>query len=62
MYLIPLMPFGWQTLDVPEGQQMHIFSGMWTNYKPSEDYPKALAEELTNANIFDEAYFDFNLM
>jgi hypothetical protein len=53
------MPFGWQTLDIPEGQQMHVFSGMWTNYKPSEDYPKALAQEITSANIFNEAYFDF---
>ncbi|SPD74783.1 conserved exported hypothetical protein [uncultured Desulfobacterium sp.] len=59
MYLIPVMPFGWQTLNVPEGQPMHIFSGLWTNYKPTEDYPKALAEELTNSRLFKEAYFDF---
>lgn len=59
MYLIPVMPFGWQTLNVPEGQQMHIFSGMWTNYKPTEDYPKALAEEINNSKLFKEAYFDF---
>lgn len=59
MYLIPLMPFGWQTLQAPEGIQMHIFSGMWTNYKPTEDFAKALAEEIKSANIFREAYFDF---
>ncbi len=59
MYLIPLMPCGWQNLSVPEGQAMHIFSGLWTNYKPSEDYPKALAQELNNARLFKEAYFDF---
>ena len=59
MYMIPLMPFGWQTLEIPEGQQMHIFSGMWSNYKPTEDYPKALAEEINSSKLFKEAYFDF---
>lgn len=59
MYMIPIMPFGWQTLDVPEGQQMHIYSGMWVNYKPTEDYPKALAEELNSSKLFKEAFFDF---
>ncbi|MFH2045250.1 MAG: hypothetical protein ABIK92_08900 [Pseudomonadota bacterium] len=59
LYMIPVMPVGWQTLDVPEGQAMHIFSGMWVNYKPTEDYPKALAEELNGSRLFEEAYFDY---
>lgn len=59
VYLIPLMPLGWANLNIPEGQQMHIFSGLWTNYKPTEDYAKALAEEMGSAKIFEEAYFDF---
>jgi len=59
LYLIPLFPFGWADFEVPEGIQMHITSGLWTNYKPTEDYPKALAEELKNAAMFREAYFDF---
>ncbi|MBA3037711.1 MAG: hypothetical protein FP814_14615 [Desulfobacterium sp.] len=59
LYMIPVMPFGWQTLNVPEGQAMHIYSGMWVNYKPTEDYPKALAEELNGSKLFEEAYFDF---
>ena len=29
MYLIPLMPFGWQEYNTPEGAQMHMNSGIW---------------------------------
>jgi len=59
LYMIPLFPFGWQTFTVPEGSQMHMNSGLWTNYKPTEDYAKALASDLKNLNYFEEAYFDF---
>ena len=45
--------------NVPEGYQMHITSGLWINYKPTEDFAKALATELQNAQIFKEAHFDF---
>jgi len=55
LYLIPLFPFGWADFEVPEGMQGHVTSGLWTNYKPTEDYPKALAEELQNAGLFREA-------
>jgi hypothetical protein len=59
LYLIPLFPYGWQDLNVPEGEQMHLNSGLWTNYKPTEDFAKALAAELETAHYFKEAYFDF---
>lgn len=59
LYLIPLMPFGWADCNIPEGQQMHLNSGIWINYKPTEDFAKALAQELENAHIFSETYFDF---
>jgi len=59
LYVIPLMPFGWQNLNSPEGIQMHITSGMWINYKPTEDYPKALAEDLKKTGLFSDAFFDF---
>src|SRR5712692_6349191 len=59
LYLIPLFPFGWADFEVPEGEQSHVGSGLWTNYKPTEDYPKALAEEFRNAGLFRESYFDF---
>ena len=56
MYLIPLMPFGWQDLKTPEGVQMHISSGLWL-FKPTEDFAKAIAEELNNSGIFKEVFF-----
>ncbi len=60
IYLIPLIPaFGWADFSVPEGSQMHVTSGLWVNYKPTEDFPKALAQEFTAAGLFREAYFDF---
>jgi len=59
LYMIPLMPFGWADYNAPEGAQMHLNSGIWINYKPTEDFAKALAQELENANVFKEAYFDF---
>lgn len=59
LYLIPIMPFGWANYEVPEGATQHITSALWTNYKPTEDYPKALAEELRSAGLFGGAYFDF---
>ena len=59
LYMIPLMPFGWQDLGSPEGVQMHMTSGMWMNYKPTEDYPKALAEDLRATGLFADAFFDY---
>lgn len=59
LYIIPLMPFGWANYNAPEGVQMHLNSGMWINYKPTEDFAKALAQELEEAYIFKESYFDF---
>jgi hypothetical protein len=56
MYLIPLMPFGWQNLNTPETIQMHLNSGLWT-FKPPEDFAKAIAEELNNSSIFKEVFF-----
>ncbi len=56
MYLIPLMPFGWQDLQTPEGVHMHVNSGMW-HFKPVEDMSKAIAEEVNNSGIFKEAFF-----
>lgn len=59
IYMIPLVPFGWGDYTVPEGAVMHANSGLWVNYKPTEDFPKALAQELNNRRIFQEAYFDY---
>ncbi len=56
LYLIPLMPFGWQDLGAPEGVQLHVTSGLWI-FKPSEDFAKATAAELANTKIFREVFF-----
>lgn len=59
LYMIPLFPFGWADFKVPEGAAGHIFSTLWVNYKPTEDFPKALASEIQNARVFKETHFDF---
>jgi hypothetical protein len=59
MYMIPILPFGWQSYNTPEGSSMHMNSGLWVNYKPSEDFPKALAEDLRNTRLFSDAFFDY---
>jgi hypothetical protein len=52
------MPFGYQDLNQPEGQNMHIMSGLW-QFKPTEDIAKALAAELQSRHIFRDAFFTF---
>lgn len=59
LYLIPLVPFGSVEYSVPEGATDHITSTLWMNFKPTEDFPKALSEELRSAKIFKDVYFDF---
>jgi hypothetical protein len=56
LYLIPLMPFGWQDLNTPEGVQRHITSGLWL-WRPNEDFAKASYEELNSSNIFKEVFY-----
>jgi len=56
---IPLVPYGPQNLNSPEGLSMHTTSGMWLNYKPTEDFPKALAEDLRSTHLFSDAFFDY---
>lgn len=59
MYMIPLMPFGWTTQETPEGVMQHVTSTLWNNYKPVDDYPKGLVEDLRNAKVFADAFFDY---
>jgi hypothetical protein len=53
------MPFGWADYSAPEGATMHATSGLWVNYKPTEDFAKALGQELTDTGRYKEAYFSF---
>jgi hypothetical protein len=57
LYLIPLMPFGFQDLSVPESVSMHISSGQW-QFRPADDFARALAQEIDAARIFNEAFTD----
>jgi|GEM_PF-929846 curli biogenesis system outer membrane secretion channel CsgG len=57
--LVPLIPYGWQNLNAPEGISMHTTSGMWLNFKPSEDFPKAVADDLKSTGLFSDAYFSY---
>ena len=59
LYLIPLMPYGWADYPAPEGATMHVASGLWVNYKPTEEFAKALAQELTDTGRYKEAHFSF---
>jgi len=56
MYMIPLLPYGWQDMDAPEGATMHVTSGLWL-WRPNEDLAKAAAEELQASHIFKEVFF-----
>ncbi|HXX74427.1 MAG TPA: hypothetical protein VEI50_04820 [Nitrospiraceae bacterium] len=58
LWMIPLMPFGWQELNAPETIQSHIASGLW-QFRPTEDMAKALALEVQNRHVFKEAFFTF---
>src|SRR2546426_7156860 len=51
LYLIPLMPYGWQELNTPEVVTRHLASGLW-QFKPGEDIAKAVASEINNRRIF----------
>jgi hypothetical protein len=56
--MVPLVPYGSQHLDSPENLPMHTASGAWVAYKPTEDFPKALAEDLRKSYLFTDAFFD----
>lgn len=56
MYMVPLVPYGWQDLDAPEGTTMHVTSGLWL-WRPNEDMAKAAAEELQASHMFKEVFF-----
>jgi hypothetical protein len=57
MYLIPLMPYGFQNLPVPEAASRHAASGQW-QFKPADDIARAIAQEIDASRIFREAFTD----
>jgi hypothetical protein len=56
--MVPFVPYGSQHLDLPENLSMHTASGAWVGYKPTDDFPKALAEDLRKSHLFADAFFN----
>lgn len=55
--IVPLLPYGWQNLDLPEmAFPGHMNTGIWF-YNPKEDFAEALAEELNEAGVFKKVLF-----
>lgn len=57
LYLIPLVPLGYQDFSAPESVARHANSGLWINFNPKEDFAKAMSEELNTSKIAKEAFF-----
>lgn len=57
--LLPFVLYGWQEYNVPEGVPMHLRSGVWPNFKPTEDFPKALVNDLQNTGLFSDSFFSY---
>jgi hypothetical protein len=58
LYLVPILPYGWTTQGIPENEAEHLTSSHWRNYKPVDDYPKALVADLQNAKLFSDTSFN----
>ena len=58
-FLIPIYP-GYSLIEytVHEVEMSHMGS-LWPAFTPSKDYPKALAQELTSAGIFNWVHYNF---
>lgn len=54
--IVPLLPYGWQNINLPEMINDHANTNFWF-YNPKEDFAEALAEELNEAGVFKEAVF-----
>ena len=53
---IPLLPFGWQDFNCPEGMEKHVNSTIWL-WIPCEDLAKAAAAEVEASHLFEEVFF-----
>lgn len=57
MYLIPLMPFGWVDLSIPETGGGKLTSTPVWKFEPTEDLAKAAAQELQASGLFQRVSF-----
>lgn len=53
MSWIPLFPYGWSDYKTPEG------TSLISDMKSSEDFAKAVAQDLNNSNMFKEVFFSY---
>lgn len=56
--IVPLLPYGWQNMNLPEIALDHANTGTWF-YNPKEDFANALAKELNEAGVFKKVVFDY---
>lgn len=56
LYLIPIVPFGSIAYDRPDAANGFLFHAAY-NFRPSEDYAKAVVEELKQNSYFDEVFY-----
>lgn len=55
--VIPLVPFGFESLTVPEAPTVHALSNTW-QFRPADDLARAVAQEIDAARIFRESFTD----
>lgn len=55
--IVPGVPYVKANYQVPETSNAHVNSKLWINFKPTEDFSKALATELSNTDLFAASYF-----
>jgi hypothetical protein len=56
LYLIPIVPYGSLNYDRPDAANGFLFHAAY-NFRPSEDFAKALVSELNQNNYFSEVFF-----
>ncbi len=58
--IVPLVLYTEAAYSVPEGQDEHVNSSEWSNYKPVDDFPKALVVELSQQQLFSNVRYSDN--
>lgn len=55
--IVPGVPYVKANFQVPETANAHVNSKLWINFKPTEDFSKALASDLDATDIFAASYY-----
>lgn len=62
LYMIPLVPFGWQKLSMPENIQLYALPSSWEEFNPKMDFAEALVEEIKKGSHFKEVVYTDDVM